>query len=194
MTQQTDYGELFDRIYATKRGGYGSGGGSDEANCWPYMRLVERLLRQFRPRTVLDLGCGDGRVAGGIFWDGAKYIGVDVCQEALDLHAHHHPHSHLLRLDVLHANLPDADLVLSKEATQHMDIASAKLFVSRLKTYPLALHTSAIMDGEANGDIEPGETRTVDLSLPPFSLPVTTLLEWRCGQDGRYMSQLWEHK
>ena len=63
--------------------------------------------------------------------------------------------------------------------------------LGRLGRYPRILSTTAVCD-QANVEIEPGACRTVDLSLSPFNLPVTTVLEWRCGEDGRFISQLWE--
>ena len=73
----TNYTELFDKIYATQVGGYGSGGGSCEGNSWPYERLIERLLKLYRPKTVLDLGCGDGQVASRIDWQGLSEITIN---------------------------------------------------------------------------------------------------------------------
>ncbi len=186
------YPELFKRIYADKVGGYGSGGGSGESTCWPYLRLVERILAQYQPATVLDIGCGDGQVASCIDWGYSRYIGVDVTQEPLTMHAQRRP-STLLLADALEDELPDADLVLTKEATQHMDLASIHKLLGRLRKDPRVLHTS-VVDSTRNCEIEPGQCRTVDLSLPPFSLPVQTLLRWNCGEALPFITQLWEPK
>lgn len=190
----TDYQTIFGGIYSTHRGGYGSGGGSCEDTAWPYERLIERLLALWQPRTVLDLGCGDGQVASRINWGNARYIGMDVTQEALDYHPRHGVQGGtIIRGDMLRDVLPDAELVLTKEATQHMTTPDILILIERLRAqgYSRVVHTSCIMD-VANVNIEPGQTRTVDLLLPPFSLPVKTLLRWQCGEGGKYLTQVWE--
>lgn len=47
------------------------------------------LARRVDPARVLDLGCGDGRVAAAVLADGrvAEYVGVDLSAGALELHA-----------------------------------------------------------------------------------------------------------
>ncbi len=185
----SDYKALFDEIYSTKRGGYGSGGGSSAEQSESYERLVERMLDTYHPLTVLDLGCGDGQVASRINWREAHYIGMDVTSEALKYHSRHSVKGgEIIHGDMLHDILPSADLVLTREATQHMATADIHLLIERLRAmrYPRVLHTSCI-EGEINSDIEPGQTRTVDLSQPPFSLLVTTML-----RSERFISQLWE--
>ncbi len=192
------YPKLFKEIYADRRGGYGSGGGSGEDVCWPYLRLVERILAKYQPRTVLDIGCGDGQVASRIDWGTTRYIGMDVTQEPIDMHRDQWIHRgcyppQLILGDALEDELPDADLVLTKEATQHMDLASIQILLRRLRKYPRVLHTS-VVDSTTNVDIDPGACRTVDLRMSPFSLPVEDLLMWKCGYALPFMTQMWEPK
>ncbi len=192
------YPKLFKEIYADRRGGYGSGGGSQEDVCWPYLRLVERVLAQYQPRTVLDIGCGDGRVASSINWGFSRYIGMDCAGEPIDMHRKLHtswPPNELIVGDALEDELPDADLVLTKEATQHMDLASIQILLNRLRKYPRVIHTSVI-GGRMNGEIEPGHCRLVNLMAKPFELPgkVTDLLSYRCGEALGFIVQMWEPK
>ncbi len=187
------YPKLFKEIYADRRGGYGSGGGSGEDTCWPYLRLVERILAQYQPRTVLDIGCGDGQVASRINWGMTWYIGMDVTQEPLDMHNSRWRPDQLILGDALEDELPNADLVLTKEATQHMDLASIHKLLGRLRKYQRVIHTS-VVDSVTNCEIEPGQCRTVDLMQPPFSLPAEQLLMWKCGQALPFITQMWEPK
>ena len=156
------------------------------SNCWPYLRLVERLLEQHRPGVVLDIGCGDGRVAANIQWGSVRYIGIDVTDEPLELHRGRQvPGSRIYRADALRDVLPEADLVLTKEATQHMDIASVLMLMDRLRHYKRIIHTS-VVQGIANSDIIPGECRGIDLTLPPFELPAQTILRFRSDSLHRF--------
>jgi SAM-dependent methyltransferase len=177
--------EVFSDIYARNVWGGGSGGGSDPALCGPYCRFVEKLLVTAGVRSVLDLGCGDGRVAAAIKWGGVRYTGIDCARVAL----HKHPGFDIRLGDILADPLPDADLVLIKEVTQHLPNADVSRLMARLSGYPLVLHCSGY-DGVPNVDIRMGETRPVDLALPPFSLNARTVLTY----GGGYTVQMLEGK
>ena len=152
--------EVFDDIYRRKIWGDGSGGGSDPEIAAPWCRLVERSIRLFSSCRVLDIGCGDGRLAGAIQWDATRYTGIDCSRAAL----HVHPMHDVRLMDALE-ELPDGDfdLVLLKEVTQHLPNADVSRLMERLRRYPVILHCSGI-GGVANGDIKMGEGRYVDLS------------------------------
>ena len=182
--------QIFDDIYSNKKWGDGSGGGSDPAVCAPYCRLVEWIIEERNIKRVLDLGCGDGRVAAYIDWRGVYYVGIDCSRECPNLAVQYptwNNHEILIR-DILADPLPVAsyfDLVLLKEVTQHLPNADVIRLMERLKDYPLVLHCSGY-DGPFNVDIAMGETRPVDLALPPFGLPAKTILTY----GGGYTCQL----
>lgn len=182
----SDPSKVFGDIYRTKKWGEGSGGGSDPAVCGPYCRLVERLIEDHGVSAVLDIGCGDGRVDNAINWQGAWYIGMD-CASARTVQINHP--SMLYTSDALSAPLPRAGLVLIKEVLQHLPNADVIRLMERLKDYPLVLHCSGY-DGVVNADIEMGQTRPVDLSLPPFNLQAKTILTY----GGGYNVQLVERR
>ena len=175
--------EVFDDIYRRKIWGDGSGGGSDPEIAAPWCRLVERSIRLFSSCRVLDIGCGDGRLAGAIQWGATRYTGIDCSRAAL----HVHPMHDVRLMDALE-ELPDRyfDLVLLKEVTQHLPNADVSRLMERLRRYPVILHCSGI-GGVANGDIKMGEGRYVDLAAAPFSLPAREVLRY-----GDYVCQLIE--
>jgi trans-aconitate methyltransferase len=49
-------------------------------------RMLSLGLEDLRPRSVLDFGCGWGRMLRKLhrLWPGAEMCGIDLCQEALD--------------------------------------------------------------------------------------------------------------
>lgn len=175
--------EVFDDIYRRKAWGDGSGGGSCPSIARPWCNLVERAIGLFHAARVLDIGCGDGRLAKAINWGGAHYTGIDVARAAL----HVHPMHDLRLMDAL-VELPGGkyDLVLLKEVTQHMPNAAITALMGRLKRYPMILHCSGI-GGVANGDIVMGDSRYVDLAAAPFHLPAREVLRY-----GDYVCQLIE--
>lgn len=162
---------VFCDIYKRRVWGEGSGGGSDYERAKPYCDFVSEYLKippyPIGVRTVLDIGCGDGRVAKHINWHGAKYTGVDAAQG----------------FDALTDDLPAADLVLCKEVLQHLSNAQVELLLARTSHYRRRLFTSYVGEG-TNTDIQTGQSRPVDLTLPPFSRNARTVLEY-----GNYIVQ-----
>ncbi len=175
--------EVFSDIYARNAWGDGSGGGSCPGVAKPFCRLVEDLLTTYDVRRVLDIGAGDGRVFSEIHWGKTKYTGIDCARIALL----RHPAFDVRIADALVDPLPDADLVILKEVTQHLPNADVSRLMERLRGYRLVLHCSGF-GGVVNGDIRMGEAREVDLSKPPFNLPARRLLTY----SGGYTVQLLE--
>ena len=51
-------------------------------------QVVKDLFKliDFKPKTILDLGCGDGVVFSQIDWEFERFVGVDLSKEMLQLH------------------------------------------------------------------------------------------------------------
>jgi SAM-dependent methyltransferase len=142
--------EIFTSIYQRKVWGDGSGGGSGPGVAGPWAAIASRVIAELAPATVLDVGCGDGWASAGIELGGAKYIGVDPV-EAMHRYcfAVHRRATRSFRcLDAISDELPDADLVLVKEVTQHLSDASVRALVEKLRRYPAVLHCSALAPGD----------------------------------------------
>jgi len=181
-------GEVFREIYATRFWGEGSGGGSNPKQVASYLKFLDGLILDLKPSRVLDIGCGVGWMAGAVNWRGARYIGVDVVPEVVDEASHHLPGEFHV-LDAITDPLPAADLAILKEVTQHLDNASILKLLGNIQTYPLVLHCS-IHEGESNGEIKMGETRSVDLRLEPFSIPCENVFTYQIA-GSNYLCQLW---
>ncbi len=171
----SDCKAIFTDIYARKAWGDGSGGGSTPSTARPYCQYITKLLSglpagRIPAGTVLDIGCGDGVVAKGIEWGRWTYIGVDAAQG----------------FDALTDRLPYADIVLCKEVMQHLSNAQVQLLLDRTAHYPLRIFTSMTGPG-VNVDIPTGDSRPVDLSLPPFSQKVARSFKY--GTDAKWLVQ-----
>lgn len=70
--------------------GVGSRGDARELK----QRVLKDLERILQPKSVLDIGCGDGTVSKGIF--AGHYTGFDLSEEALTQARHHHPNGSFL--------------------------------------------------------------------------------------------------
>ena len=180
--------EIFNDIYTRRVWGDGSGGGSNPEFCVAYIEMLNRLLAKRKPRRVLDIGCGEGHLALAVDWGASRYIGVDVVQPVLE-RARKLLCGDFFVLDALVDPLPRAELVILKEVTQHLDNVSVQQLFTRLRNYPAVLHCSALV-GKVNGSIAMGDTRGVDMALPPFTLQCETLLTYQIGETV-YQCQMW---
>jgi len=76
----------------------------------------ELLTKYLQPGSVLDIGCGTGRLSP-LFDD---YLGVDVSEKAI-IHAKRlHPKKEFRVLDLLFDELPEANNIVSTAVLQHV--------------------------------------------------------------------------
>lgn len=99
------------------------------------MNTVLSVLRAENARTVIDLGCGEGRLVRRLLDDRAfdKVVGVDVAYRALEiakqrLHVDRMPERQRARLDLIHgsltyrdARLKGFDAATCVEVIEHLD-------------------------------------------------------------------------
>lgn len=148
--------------------GQESGSGSDPELAMPYLKFLSEYMHEHGIKSVLDLGCGDGRLAAAIRWPG-QYTGLDAAGGA----------------DIRTCPLPPADLVIIKDVLQHWPVKDILAFRQRLAGYRHVLITGSAAGVRVNEDIAAGGFRSVDLAEPPFMWPVTTLFEWTGDEPKR---------
>lgn len=175
-----DCREVFTDIYQRKVWGDGSGGGSGE-QALPYCQFITNYMINSGVYTVLDIGCGDLRVARNIDFGFAAYIGVEASTQFRDVSQTPMRGVILDGFDVLTEDLPAADLVLCKEVLQHLSNEQVQTLLDRTAHYKRRLFTNSVfsMEGKTqNDDIETGDFRPVDLTLPPFNAPAKTVFKY----------------
>jgi len=52
---------------------------------WQYIRMVEKLLQPLPKNTILDIGCGDGRISDYIAcsYPDSRILGIDISEKAI---------------------------------------------------------------------------------------------------------------
>jgi hypothetical protein len=161
--------ETFEHIYrhnvwngVESRSGPGSG---DAATQLLRAELV-RLVHDLGVQTVIDAACGDG------YWmpDLPGYVGVDITRDAIKRARKRNPHRTYLVGNVATMQMPSADLVIIRDAMQHLSFADGLAVLSSIRrSEPRYLLASTYVGGE-NVDIETGGNYRPDMTAAPFAL------------------------
>ncbi len=193
----------FSAVYAQRAWGddgsvFYSGPGSAESTVTDaYVRMLADRFDAMpeRPR-VLDLGCGDFRVARRLIPHVASYTGIDVVPELVDYNQAHFGSDRVrfVCADVAADDLPVADVVLVREVLQHLSNAQVAAVLAKLRAYPAAFVTTPEpADGivaHPNRDLVPGpDTRSVFgsallLDRPPFEVKAEIVLSVPIAEQG----------
>lgn len=176
-----------DRIWGTNERGVGrSGFGSTLEFTKFYRVFLQDFLAAHDIRTVVDAGCGDWEFSREIDWSGIDYLGCDIVESVIAENTRRHgaPNIHFVACDITATDLPRADLLIVKDVLQHLSNQDIERFLEQLEKYE---HVLIINDVDpdtfsaSNQDIRTGEYRPLDLTRPPFDLPMTKLFAWHHG-------------
>ena len=155
----------FDTIYRTNAWNGDesrSGPGSGSIATARVKHQIVGLVKELKVKSVLDVGCGDG------FWmpDLPGYVGFDVSRTAIALARTRHPD----REYILHWPAASFDLVITRDAMQHLSLEEGTLLLAMIyATGSSWLLASTYLGGE-NVDIVTGDAYSPDLEAEPFSM------------------------
>ena len=107
--------------------------------------IARSVVRELRPSSVIDVGCGTGALMSSLERLGVRCLGFDQSSASLERCARRGVSAR--RLDIVHDPVPPdrADVVVSTEVAEHLPEAAAGRFVELLATLaPVALVTAAL--------------------------------------------------
>src|SRR5688572_11617718 len=162
-----------------------SGSGSTLEITREYRAYLEDFIRKHRVRSVVDAGCGDWTFSSTIDWGGASYLGVDIASDVIEANRRKYEKRNVtFQVGDITADLPAADLLISKDVLQHLPDALVDNFIrNNLKKgkYKWVLLTND--RGRGNPDIVPGGYRALDLAAAPFNVPGLVDLPIKFGNE-----------
>ena len=189
--RQSPLTKTFNRIYSEgvwgrDVGGKGtSGSGSTLEITREYRAYLEDFIRKHRVRSIVDAGCGDWSFSSAIDWGGATYLGVDIASDVIEANrSKYQKRGVTFQVGDITAELPPADLLISKDVLQHLpDALVHKFITNNLKKgkYKWVLLTND--RGIGNTDIVAGGYRAIDLSAPPFKVTGLVDLPIKFGDE-----------
>ncbi len=194
---------VFDEIYKEGFWGNGSGGGSSLGASKPYVQFLEKFLKSYQIKRVVDVGCGDWQFMRYVDLTGIDYTGIDAAQSviAANERAFGTENIRFVHFDGDYGVVPKADLLLCKDVLQHLDTESVRsLIKSLIPRFRYSLITNDVpkrsllgrlidrlkrknlLDAYGlNKDIDTGDYRLLDLRMPPFLLKGNVALEWEAN-------------
>lgn len=183
MSTRKDRQSAFSRIYDTAYWGaeHLSGMGSTVEATAPVRAVIERVVREHDIRSMTDVACGDMvwmplvldrlRAAG----HPVEFTGCDIVPSLVDQHALRFPDLRFQQLDFVSERIPPADLIICREALQHLpveDILDALVNFSASGARLLLTTIHLRRHGLRNHlNMRIGRCRDRNLLLPPFDLP-----------------------
>lgn len=177
LKDSTSAKSTFTRIYATSEWGYRSGPGSNpEAANW-YIEEVNSVINQINPRTILDIGCGDFRVASRfVLGEETRYLGIDVTPAVINSNLKFQTKSIKFEcIDIEEFDWKETwDLILVKDVLQHLPNANIKNIIDRIMSHCENALFCNDFDA-ANHDVSIGGYRGIDLQSEPFGYSLETL-------------------
>jgi SAM-dependent methyltransferase len=191
--------KIFEAIYQKGLWGKGSGPGSSVNGLAHYHDVLQKLLGDKRPGTVVDLGCGYFEPYAKLDWEDWYYVGIDIVERCIKANSLFSGPKRVFRIGDWSnmEDLPDADIAICKDVLQHwchLDICRG---LERLSRYPCCLITNSVILGSrpVNHDIPNGDVRPLDLLAKPYSLRVSACETYEVPANpefDRKQTLLWE--
>ena len=180
----------FSEIYANNEWGHGSGEGSLEIHTRGYRKFLQSFLVKRHISSVVEMGCGDWQFSRFVNWDDIHYQGYDVVPDLIQSNKESFSKKNI-SFCLYSGNpteLPEADLLITKDVLQHLPNQAVLEFLPHLSKYRYALLTNCINPkGETtNVDIEIGGFRYLDLRLAPFNLKATQVYSFEKNEDSLF--------
>jgi len=162
--------------------------------CWRkhYSDMADWLWRNFRPKSVIDFGCGDGFLISDLDKRGASVTGVEGSTNAVE----YIPENVKKNVEIEDITKPLSfgkyDLVISSEVAEHLPEALADVFLNNLVS-----HSKGIIFFTA---AEPRQGGTDHINDQPheywigkFNRRGFMLLKGKAKAIQNYLERLWMH-
>lgn len=177
-------GEIFEKIFNSNIWGNEesvSGNGSTLAYTENLRKELPKLVSKYGIRSILDAPCGDFNWMKHVLAEiDVTYIGADIVKPLIDsLNSKHHcPSVEFKELDLVNIDLPNVDLIISRDFLFHLSFTDIRTFLNNyVKSESLYLLTTSHLNDNvfSNKDISTGDFRLIDLFSHPFHFPSNCL-------------------
>jgi hypothetical protein len=204
-------GDIFAEVYRIRAWGgrgdeaFNSGEGSEPRFAIAYASWANQFIIEHAIHHIVDLGCGDFRVGRLLNTSSdVGYTGIDVVPDLIRHNQERfgNPYTEFRCANIIEDELPNGGLCLIRQVLQHLSNNQISTILSACSKYRYVFITEEVCVGpkvRPNLDMPAGfETRTnegsgVFLDLPPFNLPLRTVLEIKSSSNTILRSVLLEN-
>ena len=177
-----------------------SGHGSSLQSTQAIRDELQRLLDERHPKVFFDAPCGDFNWIRTLrFPEDCIYIGGDIVASVIAGNRQSYargtadlPGSRVFEVfDLTKDEFPDADFWFCKDCLQHLSFHDVRSTLANFASSNVAVALISNHHGiDANVDIETGDFRYLDLTLPPFNLsePQRTLKDYPVDGEPRLIA------
>ena len=184
------FGNIYERnLWGGERGSFYSGPGSDIAAAQYHTEGIKAFIADRNVKSVVDLGCGDFRVASSFLSDDVSYIGVDVVDPLVrdNIAKYRSDKVDFACLNIIEDPLPKGELCLMREVLQHLSNAQILKIIPKLRQFRFAIYTdyqpapgvrcTPNRDISHGVDIRIWRGSALFLDQPPFNVPMRLLFD-----------------
>jgi SAM-dependent methyltransferase len=142
--QHASHDEIYDQTYCAL---------VDESVAQTMSILAEAIVQHFKPRRVLDVGCGGGRLLRNLLDRGVDGLGLEYSSAALEMCRSRSVPVEMVNLELDDWNGPYGfDLVVTTEVGEHLPASSANGYVRLLCRAGNAILFTAAVPGTGGID------------------------------------------
>ena len=189
--------ETFQRIYETNHwqgADSVSGAGASRRQTEHLETALPRLLASLGVETLIDAPCGDFGWMQNVDLPVQTYIGADIVPALIaeSRYRYGNAHREFITLDLTADALPDADLMLCRDALVHLSFDDIFRVLANLRRSNIVyLLTTTFAEADENEDITTGDWRVLNLEEPPLHFPEPLhLINEHCTEsEGQYQDK-----
>jgi len=188
-TAAETFSEIYERnAWGGEQGEFYSGDGSTQKYADAYAETVRKFIAENKIERVVDLGCGDFRVAAKFVSGNFHYTGCDVVFSLIKHlnETRKNETTEFRCVNIVEDELPDGDLCLTRQVLQHLSNAEIVQVLENTQKFKHLIITEHYPNPDKefvpNLDIPHGPTvrarfdSAVVLDKPPFNLKNVKLL------------------
>lgn len=163
-----------------------SGPGSER---WRLDKLIESLrllIAEKLVSSIVDAPCGEFGWMQSVLQGHISYTGIDIVADLADQNQRKHGSDNrtFRQGDITQSEIPYADLLICRDALVHIPNSDCLGALNNIRASgALFCALTTFLDINHNEDIQAGEWRPVNLCLPPFNLPVPSLMIPDASED-----------
>lgn len=138
------FGEIYEKnVWGGTKGEFYSGEGSTEKYSEKYAAAIRKFIAENAVKTVVDLGCGDFRVASKFVSDEFHYTGCDVVPSLVEYLSNKFARKNVefRCVNIVEDELPDGDLCLIRQVLQHLSNQEIEKILRKARKYKFLIVT-----------------------------------------------------